>query len=317
MTTAQPRYDQELQQFLLDHPEIERRSLTPQAIPELRQGFVSSGVEALMKGRKLDVSEWEVLTQDGFSVAMTTISKSGGGAPHGAIYHIHSGGMVAGDRFIGMDLMADWVERHNLSCATVEYRLAPEHPYPIPLDDCYAGLVAFAETLPPSTPLFVAGMSAGGGLSAGVSLRARDENGPTIAGQLLMCPMLDYRNVSVSSGQFRNLGLWDKESNNTGWNAYLGNQRKGPVPSYASPAHASDLTRLPPTFLDVGALEVFRSEIVEYAEKLAIADVSVEFHLWAGAFHGFDLTHPGSIVSQQARISRENWLIRIVKGHLS
>lgn len=301
-----------------DNPAIDRSSLTPAGISTLREEFVSAGVSTFRDNPDLSVEEWTATASDGAPLAMTTIRPARSREPQAAIFHIHSGGMIAGDRFIGLDLMAEWVIRHDLVCASVEYRLAPEHPFPTPLNDCYDGLLAFVETLTTDTPLLVAGMSAGGGLSAGVSLRARDEHGPEIAGQLLMCPMLDYRNDSASSQQFRNLGLWDHGSNTTGWDAYLGPQwRDRSVSAYASPSHASTLTGLPPTFLDVGALEVFRSEIVDFAERLAIADVPVELHLWAGAFHGFDLTHPAASVSGEAMAAREQWLTRLLAGHFS
>lgn len=314
MAPHSPRYDSELQAFLDNNPDIKRTSLTPDGIAPLREEFVSLGLECLMNNRALDATETVVLTRDGHALPMTTIRAKGSEAPRAALFHIHSGGMMVGDRFIGMDLMADWVERHNLVCASVEYRLAPENPDPTPLNDCYDALVKFADSLDAQTPLIIAGMSAGGGLSAGLSLMSRDLKGPQLAGTLLMCPMLDYRNDSASSQQFQNLGLWDQGSNDTGWNAYLGDTRfSGTVSPYASPFHAEDLSGLPPTFLDVGTLEVFRSEIAGFAEKLAQADVPVEFHMWMGAFHGFDLTYPDAQVSREAMKAREQWLLRLLR----
>ncbi len=314
MAPHSPRYDSQLQAFLANNPEIKRTSLAPEGIPPLREEFVSLGLDDLMNNRSLDATETVVLARDGHPLPMTTIRAKGSHAPRAALFHIHSGGMIAGDRLIGMDLMAEWTEKHNLVCASVDYRLAPENPDPTPLNDCYDALLDFADSLDDQTPLIVVGMSAGGGLSAGVALMARDLNGPSLAGALLMCPMLDYRNDSASSQQFQNLGLWDRGSNDTGWNAYLGDTRfSGTVSPYASPFHAEDLSGLPPTFLDVGTLEVFRSEIAGYAEKLAQADVPVEFHLWMGAFHGFDLTYPVAQVSQEAMEAREKWLLRLLR----
>lgn len=317
MATTGPRYDKELQEFLDTHPEVEQQSLVADGIASLREGFVSGGSSALLSGRNLDLTEWSASSRDGTDIAMTTIRKTASPKPQAALFHIHSGGMIAGDRYIGMDLMADWVERHDLICATVEYRKAPENPYPTPLEDCFDGLLAFQATLDPNTPLVVAGMSAGGGLSAGVAQMARDIGGPKLAGQLLMCPMLDSRNSSPSSEQFQHIGLWDKQSNDTGWNAYLGARRdSGEIPPYGSPALQTNLTNLPPTFLDVGTLEVFRSEVISYAEALAQADVQVELHMWMGAFHGFDLTHPDAVISHEAMDAREQWLLRLLKGHV-
>ena len=110
------------------------------------------------------------------------------------LYSIHGGGMVMDDRFADLPRLVALIEEFGFVCATVEYRLAPEHPHPAPLEDCYAGLVWFAAEFGFSR-LIVGGGSAGGGLSAGVALLARDRGGPALAGQLLLCPMLDDRTV--------------------------------------------------------------------------------------------------------------------------
>lgn len=316
--SSKPRYDAELQKFLNDHPEIDRTSLTSEKIPPLREAFVSLGVEGLTAGRNIEVTEWHATARDGHKLEMTTIQKKGSTSPKAALFHIHSGGMIAGDRFIGMDMIADWVEEYDLIATTVEYRLAPQFPDPIPSSDCYDALVEFARQIDASIPLVIIGMSAGGGLSAGVSLMARDLGRPKLAGSLLMCPMLDSTNSSTSSHQFQNLGLWDRKSNDTGWDAYLGDKRNtDAVTPYASPSRAKDLSGLPPTFLDTGTLEVFRSEIVEYAERLAASDVPVELHMWSGAFHGFDLSYPDAAVSKLALNARKMWLERLLKGHMN
>lgn len=301
-------------------PEIARVPLRAEDIQALREKFVSSGAQSLREGRNVDVSESFALARDDAHLLTTTVSKEGVSRPKAALFHIHSGGMVAGDRLIGMELMADWVGAFDLVCTSVEYRLAPEHPDPTPVNDCYDGLVSFSQDILErhgDIPLIVVGMSAGGGLAAGITLMARDAGGPAIAGQLLMCPMLDESNDTASSHQFSELGLWDRESNDTGWNALLGGRRRArDVSPYASPARAENLSGLPPTYLDVGALEVFRSEIASYAERLAAAEVPVEFHLWAGAFHGFDLTFPDALVSQLAIASRKMWLERLLEGNI-
>ena len=301
-------------------PEIGRVPLQPEGITELREQFRSPGAEALTDGREVDLQESSVLSRDGTSLLATTLTKKGSTRPRAALFHIHSGGMIAGDRLIGMDLMADWVEAENLVCMSVGYRLAPEYPDPTPLNDCYDGVVSFAKDVSDKhgdIPLIAVGMSAGGGLAAGLALMSRDRGGPVLAGQLLMCPMLDESNDTASSRQFSQLGLWDRESNDTGWNALLGSRRHtSEVSPYASPSLEKNLSGLPPTYLDVGALEVFRSEVVEYAERLASSDVTVELHLWAGAFHGFDLTFPSAHVSQLAISSRKMWLDRILEGTL-
>jgi acetyl esterase/lipase len=321
MPSQYPHYDSQLQELLDATPEIERASLLPEGLSKLRQNFVSSGSETLCEGREITATEWMVPARDGHSLATTTLRRKGSTRPKAALFHIHSGGMVAGDRLIGMELMADWVEEFDLECASVEYRLAPENPDPLPIHDCYDALLAFSRKVAqndPNIPLIVLGMSAGGGLAAGLTLMARDLGGPKISAQMLMCPMLDDSNDTGSSRQFPASGLWDRQSNDTGWNALLGERRHtDDVTPYAAPARAANLSDLPPTFLDVGALEVFRSEIADFAERLALAEVPVEFHLWAGAFHGFDLTFPDADVSQQAVAARRGWLQRVLGGNIS
>ena len=318
MSSSSPLYDAELQSMLEANPDIERKSLLPEGLQKLREDFVSAGLQALCEGREIAASEWTAPARDGHSLEITSIKRVDSAAPRALLFHIHSGGMIAGDRLIGMDLMADFVEEFNLECASVEYRLAPENPDPIPVHDCFDGLVAASkkwESEGNTGPVIIAGMSAGGGLAAGVSLLSLDLDGPKVSGQLLMCPMLDESNATPSSNQFSNIGLWDRESNDTGWNALLGDQRHSEqVTPYASPSAAQDLGGLPPTFLDVGTLEVFRSEIVGFAERLALVDVPVELHMWSGAFHGFDLTFPEAQVSQLAINARKNWLERLLKG---
>lgn len=318
MVSSSPLYDRELQRFLDDDSELERKSLTPEGILSLRETAVSVELESLLRGSQRQGLQWSTVARDGHILECTTLSPPPSKESRAALFHIHSGGMVAGHRLIGMDLMARWVDKFDIVCSAADYRLAPEHPFPTPLNDCFDALCAFAATVKPGIPLIVAGMSAGGGLAAGLSLMAQDSGGPQLAGSLLMCPMLDSSNSSASSLQFQNLGLWDRQSNDTGWDAYLGPARQSAIASpYASPASATELRGLPPTFLDVGTQEVFRSEILSYAERLACAEVPVELHMWAGAFHGFDRIYPSALVSQNAISAREKWLERLLGGNLS
>jgi acetyl esterase/lipase len=140
---------------------------------------------------------------------------------------------------------------------------------------------------------------------------ARDRGGPAPSHQILMCPMLDDRGVTPSSQELDGQGVWDRTSNLTGWTALLGDARGGPdVSPYAAPARAQDLTGLPPAFIDVGSVETFRDEDIHYAARLCQAGVSVEFHLWPGGFHGFDLIAPQSALAQIARATRLAYLRR-------
>jgi acetyl esterase/lipase len=218
------------------------------------------------------------------------------------LYSIHGGGMVLDDRFADLPRLVALIEEFGFVCATVEYRLAPEHPHPAPLEDCYAGLVWFASTF--GFPrLIVGGGSAGGGLGAGVALLARDRGGPALAGQLLLCPMLDDRTSADLPGL-----VWTREANDFGWRSLLG----GRTSPYAAPARMPDLGGLPPAFVEVGGAELFRDEDVTYAQRLASAGVPTELHVWAEAHHGFDRLAPESEVTRAALAARSSWLRRLL-----
>ncbi|WP_235190676.1 alpha/beta hydrolase [Amycolatopsis rifamycinica] len=239
--------------------------------------------------------------------------------PTAAIYHIHGGGMIVGDNRFGLAEMVNLAEPMGMAVVSVEYRLAPETPHPGPVEDCYAGLVWLSDhadelDIDPER-IIIGGTSAGAGLAAGVTLLARDRTGPAILAQLLLSPMLDDRNDSPSARQMRGLGIWDSSSNETGWNALLGDGvRGGPdVSPYAAPSRAEDLSGLPSTFIDVGSAETFRDEDVAYASRMWQAGCDVELHVWPGGFHGFDVVAPQAVLSQDAIAARAAWLRRQVR----
>ncbi|MEE1800893.1 alpha/beta hydrolase [Streptomyces sp. JV176] len=242
-------------------------------------------------------------------------SASATGLP--ALYQIHGGGMILGNNRTGLENALDWALELNLVVVSVEYRLAPEHPHPAPVEDAYAGLVWTAEHaaelgIDPAR-IIVAGGSAGGGLAAAVALLARDRNGPALAGQMLMCPMLDDRNDTPSSLQMAGLGVWDRAANHIGWTSLLGEARGGPdVSPYAAPARATDLSGLPPAFIDVGSAETFRDEDVTYASRLWQAGGRAELHVWPGGFHGFETLAPQTALAQDARAAQLRWLTRLL-----
>lgn len=238
--------------------------------------------------------------------------------PTPGIFYIHGGGMIAGNRFLGIETILDWVEEFGAICVSVEYRLPPEHPFPTPIEDCYAGLVWMstnAATLGTDPArLLIAGSSAGGGLAAGTALLARDRGGPTLCGQVLICPMLDDRNVTISSHQYVDEGTWSRGSNHMGWKCFLGD-RYGveDVSVYASPGRAGDLSKLPPAFIDVGSAEIFRDEAVQYASLLWECGGQAELHVWPGGFHGFDLLVPRARLSIHSKETRSNWVRQLLK----
>ncbi|WP_028925002.1 alpha/beta hydrolase [Pseudonocardia acaciae] len=250
-------------------------------------------------------------------LTLAILRPKGGVTTPAAVYNIHGGGMCMGNRFWSIDSFVDLVARYGIVAAAVEYRLAPEHPHPAPLEDCYAGLswvAAHAGELGVEPGrIVVMGRSAGGGLAAGVSLLARDRGGPAIAGQGLYCPMIDDRNESVSSHQYDTVGWWNRNSNHWGWRFLLGEEAGGPhVSPYAAPARATDLSGLPPAYIDAGACEVFRDEAVDYATRIWATGGQAELHIWGGAFHGFTEQAPDVTVSRASKAARDSWLERIL-----
>ncbi|MDX6744054.1 alpha/beta hydrolase [Actinocorallia sp. A-T 12471] len=238
-------------------------------------------------------------------------------APYPLIYHTHGGGMVIGDNKVGLPDTLELAEGVGAAVVSVEYRLAPGTRHPGPVEDCYAGLVwavEHAEELGVDPArVIVGGASAGGGLAAALALLARDRGGPALVGQLLMCPMIDDRNDTPSSHQMAGLGVWDRASNEAGWTALLGDARGGPdVSPYAAPARATDLSGLPPAFIDVGSAETFRDEDVAYASRIWQAGGVAELHVWPGGFHGFDGIAPHTTLSRDARAARARWLSRLL-----
>jgi acetyl esterase/lipase len=142
----------------------------------------------------------------------------------------------------------------------------------------------------------------------------RDRGDSPVLGQLLMYPMLDDRDRSVSTRQIDGVGVWDRGSNRTGWTALLGDRRgTAEVSVYAAPARATDLAGLPPTFIDCGSAEVFRDEDVAFASGIWAAGGRAELHVWPGGYHGFEGYAPQAALSQQMRETRDRWVHRLLE----
>jgi acetyl esterase/lipase len=229
------------------------------------------------------------------------------------VYSIHGGGYVLGSYDMDDARFDQWCPQLGLVGVSVEYRLAPENPYPTPLEDCYAGLKWVfdnAEELGVDPQrIGIAGVSAGGGLAAALALLARDRGELAIAFQLLDCPMLDDRQQTPSS-QLEGLAVWSRESNAFGWRSYLGGlYGSEKVPYTAAPARCTDLRGLPPAFVSVGTVDGFRDEDIDYATRLNQAGVPCELHVYPGACHGYHMAH-GSAVARQSQRDTADWLRR-------
>ncbi|HHX75043.1 MAG TPA: alpha/beta hydrolase [Firmicutes bacterium] len=219
------------------------------------------------------------------------------------VLHIHGGGYVLG--FAAMDdpTCRRIAREANCVVVSVDYRLAPEHPYPAALEDCYAALEWMAANagslgIDPQR-LAVAGASAGGGLTVATALLARDRGGPALQFMAPLCPMLDNTNTTPSSYEITDRRFWYREVNEKAWQLYLGTAQD-PLPPYAVPARAEDLSGLPAAFTSVGGLDLFRDETITFVSRLAQAKVPVEFHLYPGCFHGFENFLPACNISKKA-----------------
>jgi acetyl esterase/lipase len=232
-----------------------------------------------------------------------------GGAPKAGILHIHGGGFVMGSAEMTSETDAAYAHDLGAVVVSVDYRLAPETPHPGPVEDCYAALHWLHEQAPrlgvDRGRIIVTGESAGGGLAAALVLLARERAEIPIAFQHLVFPMLDDRTVthpdpSPYLGQF----VWTPQSNRFGWTSLLGRPPGGPdVSPFAAPARATDLSGLPPTFLIVGALDLFLEEDLDYARRLVRAGVPTELHVYPGAPHGFMFMRDADVSRAFARDS--------------
>jgi acetyl esterase/lipase len=218
------------------------------------------------------------------------------------IYWIHGGGNVVGTPRED-DIAAIFVDSLKCTMVSVDYKLAPEHQHPEGMEDCYAGLVwvaKHAEELEiDQNRIVVAGESAGGGMAARTVLLNKQRKGTDIAFQLLKCPMLDNTHDTPSGRLSGYLG-WDRDSSLWAWNAYLGGDFGKEATSYQSPSRATDLSGLPPTFLYVGANELFRDEVIAYAQQLMKDFVPTELYVAPGVSHGGERMAPQARVAQTA-----------------
>ena len=230
------------------------------------------------------------------------MTRAGGGA----ILHIHGGGMVLGSVEQMQAGPAALAAAAGVPVVSVEYRLAPEHPFPAPQEDCHSALSWLAGQADAlgfdASRIVVAGESAGGGLAAALAIMARDLGGPGLAGQLLTYPMLDHRTggdtcpyKNPMTGEF----IWTRASNRFGWRALQGDYRADDERcGWFSPSLAGDLTGLPPAYIATGSLDLFFDENLDYARRLVAAGVPVDLHSYAGAIHAFNAI-PDAALSQR------------------
>lgn len=222
-----------------------------------------------------------------------------------ALLRIHGGGYMFGS--IEQEDVASRQITLAGECVTVsvDYRLAPENPFPAPVEDCYAALKWLAshadELSVDPDRIAICGVSAGGGLTAGLALLARDRAEVNVMFQFLLAPMIDDRNTALASETLPDTLLWTRESNLIGWRSYLGCEPGGEdISPYAAASRATDLAGLPPAYIAVGDIDLFLGESLDYARRLIEACVPAELHVYPGACHGYEMMAPGAFVSRQS-----------------
>lgn len=261
----------------------------------------------------VEVVHEQARSADGATVPLRVYRREGR-QPGSVMVYAHGGGLIMGSLDQAEELIKGYVAATGVPIIAPEYRLAPEHPFPRPLEDCYAALLWAHDqhhTVGVSRGrVLVGGDSAGGALAAGVSLLARDRGGPAVCAQLLVHPMLDDRTGEPAADTVCADALtWSAADNKTGWRAYLGAAYgTEEVPVLAAPGRAQDLTGMPRTFLDVGSLDLFRDETVAFAGRLWRAAVGTELHVYPGVPHGYDTLAPEAPVALRALQARYDFL---------
>lgn len=317
MTHQRADFDPELRASLAVVGGVFPPTITPDLIGFMRRSYASDPVETTLEGRNATHHETTVDGHGGDPITVSVFRNPDALGPRPAIVYAHSGGLMFGDRFSALALNLDWVERFGAVLICPEYRLAPEFTDPYAREDMYAALTWTADGahelgIDPNR-IIVAGASAGGGLAAGTALAARDRGGPRLRGQLLIYPMLDDRGLTASTDQFDGVGVWDRVSNETGWQAMLGEAyRTDDVSPYIAPARATDLRDLPPAYIDVGSAEIFRDEAVAFAAALWHAGGHAELHVWPGGFHAFDIFAAHTTLAQGMIRTRLAWIEKIL-----
>lgn len=235
--------------------------------------------------------------------------------PAGVLLWMHGGGLMIGAPAQDDARSATFVRELGIVVVSAYYRLAPQHPFPAALDDCYAAWGWVQANLSrfgvDPNRVAIGGESAGGGLAASLAQRLRDEAGPQPAGQLLVYPMLDDRTAARQELDAAQHPVWNNTSNRTGWSAYLGCPPGAPsLPAYAVPARGTDLRGLPPAWIGVGLLDLFLEECQDYANRLRDAGVYCDWEEVPGAVHGFAAIAPNASITQKFTAGQAAFLRR-------
>ncbi|WP_345799898.1 alpha/beta hydrolase [Microbacterium sp. AZCO] len=270
--------------------------------------WFAATASALMPGKRVDGVERRTLRHDGVKLRVyTPVQPSGAG-----LLWIHGGGLVLGSAAMDDVHCGETARDTGVTIVSVDYRLAPKHPFPAAIDDCFAGwqwLRAHARELGlDSERLAIGGQSAGGGLAASLVQRALDAGHP-VAAQWLFCPMLDDRTAANRAHDATDHFIWSNRSNLVGWSSYLGTAvGADSLPPYAAPARRESLEAMPPTWIYTSDIELFHDEDVEYADRLRAAGADVTLEVVNGAPHGFEAWASDNPMAHELFAAARSWL---------
>ena len=271
------------------------------------------------KPRRLKATETSIARRDGSRLRLMIYESPHAGSNRPVLLWIHGGGYLMGVPEQDVATYERLIAAGDCVIIAPDYRLALEAPYPAALDDCYDTLLWIKQNAGAlggrDDQIAVAGMSAGGGLTAALSLYARDRGEVRIAFQLPLYPMIDDR-MRHPSAIGNDAPVWNSKTNALAWSLYLGPLHgSDAVPAYAAASRATDFRGLPPTCTFVGGLEPFRDETIHYVDELRKAGVPVAFEIFQGAYHGFDVVAPNAAISRRATHFVIEWFKHAVRNH--
>lgn len=332
---SRPPYDPELSKALKELEKFVPSIITPTNLPKFQteQDALWTAAAALV-GNNFEHEEITIPGPDDNSILLSIfrppLSCPFGEAvprPRPCIVFFHGGGMLLTNRFLGVQVPLAWAKTCGAIVVTVEYRVAPKHPAPAAVEDCYAAVSwTFADENASrfgidTTKILLAGLSAGAGLAVGVSLMIRDralfEDRQRICGLVLISPMLDDRIDEDLRKQFSGVHtpIWSTESNEFAWRAILGHRYgDDSVSSYVVPGRATDVSGLPRTYLDVGSVDLFREQSLRFASRVWRTGGDLALHIWPGGFHAFDTFAPTAALSEMAIATRADWVREALSG---
>ena len=286
-----------------------RKASAPGIEHRLGRRLISAGLAVMPSGKVDDVEiERRSAAGQGVRVHRQHVARSSA-----ALLWIHGGGYVVGRAILNDRLCGEIARELGITVVATEYRKAPEQPFPAALDDCHAAWTwlqreAASLGIDPAR-IAIGGESAGGGLAAALAQRLHDEGGIQPVGQLLFCPMLDDRTATRRELDAVDHFVWNNRKNRFGWRSYLGAEPgTGAVPPYAVPARRDDLAGLPPAWIGVSEIELFRGEDIAYADRLRAAAVPVELDVVPDAPHGFESWAPDTAIARQHHARASAWL---------